>query len=126
MSYALDPPGVCAKPSRYFAGRCGTVRYGGATVSKVRTAVLLVAIVGCLVSSVPPSPTAAAATAPQICRGGTLRVAYRDDPNILDPAMTSLSVTRFLAVVVYDTLFEYREPALGDVANGPTRYMPSG
>jgi peptide/nickel transport system substrate-binding protein len=29
--------------------------------------------------------------------------------------MSGLSVTRFLAVVVYDTLFEYKEPDLGDV-----------
>lgn len=91
----------------------------GARPSTLRVAPILaavaIALAGSLFPSTPSSSTTAAAATAPVCRGGTLRVAYRDDPAILDPAMSGLSVTRFLAVVVYDTLFEYREPDLGAV-----------
>lgn len=48
----------------------------------------------------------------KVCRGGTLRISYRDDPSVFDPALSATTIVRFLTFLMYDTLFEYKVPEL--------------
>jgi peptide/nickel transport system substrate-binding protein len=48
----------------------------------------------------------------KVCRGGTLRISYRDDPSVFDPALSATTIVRFLTFLMYDTLFEYKLPDL--------------